>query len=581
MNRKFKKFLCILLSVICCLLFAVPSHAADEFTAKYDVTYKVETSGLTSVSQKISLINKLSNVYVTEYSLSIASMNIQNVKARDGLGDLKVSTTESEETTTIRLVFNEKIVGKDKALNFTLDYEATDLTKKKGQIWEVIIPKVTNIEEIDDYSLKLDIPLDLGRAAYLSPKPARSQPPLYFFDKTAATKGIMAAFGECQIFDFQISYHLKNTNITSKKMFITLPPETDYQKIIYQNIEPKPEDIFVDPDGNWLASYELKPKENIDIITSGSAQILMKSQNGEHRTQSLENYLLPQEYWEVNDPKILELAKKLKTAKKIYDFVVETLSYNYERIGKAERLGAIKALTDPGSALCMEFTDLFITLCRAAGIPAREVNGFAYTENPQLKPLSLKEDILHAWPEYWDEKNKVWKPVDPTWEKTTGGIDFFNKLDLNHFAFVFHGMKSDFPQAPGEDPEKNVEVSFAESLQKIKEETQVEFNLPEKAIAGFPVSGNIVIENTGNVAFHDLNLTINSQSLSVDILPPFDSRSFPINLEKTNWWQSKLEKVIVDINQYHFEKEVEIKPFFFQIGSFLTKLLFHAKNLFR
>lgn len=582
MSKNLKRFLLIGLLGYLVIGLLAPVHAADEFIAKYDVTYKVHPSGLTTVAQKISLTNKLSNIYATEYSLNTGSLDIQNIKAWDGLGPLKTSISKLNDSTIISLVFNEKVVGKDKTLNFTLEYETGDLANKKGQIWEIIIPKLSNIEEIDDYRLALNVPLQLGKAAYLSPKPFKTQPPFYFFNKTAAAKGIMAAFGDCQIFNFEISYHLENPSFTFEKFQIPLPPDTLYQKIVYQKIEPEPEEIIVDEDGNWLASYKLGPKKELNIITSGSAQIHLKpTTNNQQPTTNLEDYLKPQKYWEVDDPEIQGIAKKLKTPEKIYDFVIKTLKYDYQRIEEAERLGAKKALANPNSALCMEFTDLFIALSRAAGIPAREINGFAHTENPRLKPLSLREDILHAWPEYWDEKGGIWVPVDPTWEKTTGGVDFFNKLDLNHFAFVIHGMKSDFPRPPGEGPQKNIKVTFAESLSKIREELKVNFNLPKKATAGFSILGNINLVNTGNVAFHNLDLVINSRRYPIASLPPFTSRSFPTTLAKTHWWESKVEKINVDVNQYHFEWEIKIQPFFFQIGSFLTKLFLRAKNLFR
>ena len=56
----------------------------------------------------------------------------------------------------------------------------------------------------------------------------------------------------------------------------------------------------------------------------------------------------------------------------------------------------------------MEFTDLFVAIARAAGIPARESVGYAYTTNSRLRPLSLVTDVLHAWPEYYDADKKIW-----------------------------------------------------------------------------------------------------------------------------------------------------------------------------
>jgi len=83
----------------------------------------------------------------------------------------------------------------------------------------------------------------------------------------------------------------------------------------------------------------------------------------------------------------------------------------------------------------MEFTDTFITLVRALGIPAREINGYAYAQNDRLRPLGLEQDVLHSWPEYYDFASQTWQQVDPTWGNTTGGLDYFHKFDLDHFTF--------------------------------------------------------------------------------------------------------------------------------------------------
>src|SRR5205085_322452 len=146
-------------------------------------------------------------------------------------------------------------------------------------------------------------------------------------------------------------------------------------------------------------------------------------------------------YWQTNDPAIKALGQELKTPKDIYEYVVKTLSYDFTRVTDDKpRLGAALALKNPTSAVCREFTDLFIAIARSAGIPAREVDGFAYTENAKQRPLSLVKDILHAWPEYYDTNKKTWVMVDPTWGSTTGGIDYFQVLDLDHFAFAIKGI---------------------------------------------------------------------------------------------------------------------------------------------
>ncbi len=57
---------------------------------------------------------------------------------------------------------------------------------------------------------------------------------------------------------------------------------------------------------------------------------------------------------------------------------------------------------------CTEHALLFVTLARAAGLPAREVGGVAYVNRPPLFGW-------HAWAEVHD--GRQWVTVDPTWDQ--------------------------------------------------------------------------------------------------------------------------------------------------------------------
>ena len=151
-------------------------------------------------------------------------------------------------------------------------------------------------------------------------------------------------------------------------------------------------------------------------------------------------------------------------------------------------------------------------MSRAAGIPAREVNGFAYTQNPNIEPLSLVADVLHAWPEYWDKDKASWVQVDPTWGSTTKGTDFFSKLDLRHFTFVVHGLDYQKPYPPGSyklgpNPQKDVYVALTQASFPPLRNSKIEFHV----ISNVPWADAIVeliIENTGNVAMYDEDLQV-------------------------------------------------------------------------
>ncbi len=561
-------------------------QAADEIETKYDFYYRVNPNGVVNVSQKISLTNKISAVYASQYSFALPMTAVKNIKAFDGEGPCRTEVKQESNSTLITVYFNQQVVGIEKTLTFNLDFDSLETAQKEGDVWEIIIPKIANLNHVDDYNLTLAIPVSFGNPAFIRPSPIEEKDEdnfkVYRFVKSQNIEGgVLATFGLFQTFDFTLFYHLQNPNLSSGETEIALPPDTAFQQISYQKIEPKPINIRVDEDGNWLAKYRLKPKEKIKITLTGQVKILAKPQQGfpSPNSQILEKNLQPDTFWEVNDPQIKELASKLKTARAIYDFIVENLNYNFERVGEEpQRLGAIQTLNNPDQAICMEFSDLFVALARAAGIPARAVDGFAYTEDSRLRPLSLMIDVLHVWPEYYDEDKKAWIPVDPTWGKTTGGIDYFSQTDLRHFAFAIHGENSQTPYPAGSyklpgSLGKDIQVAFGDYQQeKSTPDLKLTFNLPEKIFWGKSKKGEILIQNKGQKAAYEVGVEIENQGLDlisfydkeIKIIPPFSSREIQLEMTTKNIFGNK-GKIKVWLNGQESETEIEVGSLIEQI----------------
>ncbi len=515
-------------------------YASDEFNTDFDVTYRVHETGITEVNNKITLTNIFSNLYATSYSIVLDNINPANIKAYDEKGPLEIIKNITNKTVSLQVKFKDPVVGKDKSRVFWVSFEEPSFAIRTGEVWEVSIPRLSENAKFASYYISLEVPESFGQEAYISPTP-RDIFKLdgllkYKFNKEDIQKtGITAGFGQFQVFSFNLNYHLENPLNKESTTEITLPPDTAFQKVYYTNLNPRPIDMEVDSDGNWIALFNLEPRGRIDVTATGYVQIFASQRPYPKPTQNtLNENLLEQTYWEVSNPIITNEVKNLKTASQIYNFVSNKLKYDYNRVKpNVERLGASAALQNPDSAICMEFTDLFIALARAAGIPAREVNGFAYTENPEIQPLSLVNDVLHAWPEYYDFDKGVWIPVDPTWASTTGGVDYFNKLDLRHFSFVIHGKSSTQPYPAGSyklgsNPQKDVFVSFGSLPVDRNSKITIKANLSK----WIPLVANkldIAISNPGPSAIYNIvpkiyfdEVAIKSDN-SFDILMPFQT----------------------------------------------------------
>lgn len=94
--------------------------------------------------------------------------------------------------------------------------------------------------------------------------------------------------------------------------------------------------------------------------------------------------------------------------------------YNYVRKTYGANANTALAVLENAAGDCTEHTLLFVTLARAAGIPAREVGGVAFV-NVHGRPLFG----WHAWAEIHD--GEQWVSVDPTWD------EFY--VDATHIKF--------------------------------------------------------------------------------------------------------------------------------------------------
>ena len=607
------------LAVVATLVVARPSSvfAEGEFSTSYDVIYEVLETGETQVTQNISLTNKTKDYYASEYTLVIGSPRVQGIVATDPNGTLKTDIQIQEDSTQIHVTFNSPVVGLDKTLNWTLKYKSLDTAVKSGQVWEVNIPRLSPQAEIESYNVTLLTPLSFGPLMYISPEPVNQSPfakasgdlrQFTFSKEQLEQGGASAGFGEYQLFSFSLKYHLHNPGAFSGLATIALPPDIlARQEIIFESLEPAPQKIYTDEDGNYLADYKLSGGQKLDIEFKGLARIFNQPINPREGgsfakipTPLIENYTKQQPFWEVDHPEIQNQAKVIVDRRKtvaenawaIYDFVSQRLTYNKE-VGASytDRGGAVLALNEPQNVVCMGFTDLFVALARAAGIPARELNGYAYTSDNVLKPLSIEfrgSDVLHAWPEFYDP-HFGWVAVDPTWGSTTNGLDYFSKLDTNHFVFAIKGLSSEEPLPAGAykldaDTDGDVQVGFSSSTLSDWQPANLEvnFEIGQTNIAGLPLTGKIRVKNTGQRTAFGVRANVSGvNGLAIDIalgkenrlgdILPGQEKEFRVSLHapRLNVRADDALKLTLtyknfddEVQSAEFEHPVSVYPFF-------------------
>ncbi len=574
-----KKILFLFIFFVFFIVFSPSANAESNFSTYYNVIYQVSDDGNTKVTLNVDLTNDTTDFYASSYSVQTGFREISNIKASDLGGNLKYAAEKNDKGTVLSFDFNKKVVGINNTQKFEVSFTTGEIAKNYGSIWEVNIPGVTDQENYSTFNVRVDVPQDFGNPEIIKPQIIdlkTSKNSLYFSKNDLGLGGISIAYGSNQIYTFDLSYHLQNKNLFPVTTEIAIPSNNNYQEIKINDISPRPMDVTIDKDGNWLAKYRLLPSRTENIVVRGVASVSYKPRREALTKDQKQMYLAPQKYWEADNPEIKKIANQLKTPEAIYKYVVDNLNYDPARVKEVQvRAGAAGVLKNKNSAVCLEFTDLFIALARAAGIPARAVEGYANTSNSAQRPLSLFKDVLHSWPEYYDQEKNSWIMVDRTWQNTTQGIDYFNVFDFYHLAFVIKGVDSEYPvpaggyKIPGKQSTQDVRVTTSKSYEKTQPTLSASTNFSKTYLGGLPITGEIIINNDSGVLAPNQTVTVTSeklvpfsQNLYFDKIPPFGKKIIPVKFNSKSFLTNERDIIKITIGKQTLEKQVTVSAFY-------------------
>ncbi|GIK83610.1 MAG: hypothetical protein BroJett025_02320 [Patescibacteria group bacterium] len=510
-------------------VLAQENTAKENFNTTIETTYRVSRDGNTFVSHHIRITNKTPTIYLKQYALKTTYFGLQNIIVKSGSKEIPANIVSNESGTSIGITFEDEVVGQGKVRDFTIEYSNPDVALVAGRVLEVHIPQLGDENTFDSNRTILYTPVFFSLPVRVTPTPTSSE-----FVQTEAKivfdlpKGepISAIFGTEQNYKMTLRYHLENPSSSPAIAQIALPPDTQYQKLHYHDLDPLPEEIKQDADGNWIASYKI-PASSVTVVhLTAVAQVTLEPNIIVPGVPVQKNHTQNDKYWESNNSIIKEKAQSFPTAESIYDHVVDTLQYSRREITleTLTRYGAVDAFKNSEDAVCQEFTDSFIAIARAANIPARRLVGYAYSENSILRPLSFAGDILHSWPEYFDQQQNRWIPIDPTWGNTTGGVDYFNLFDLNHIVFAINGNSSTLPNPAGsykalsQEETKDVDVTISdEPFPNIG--PAISTKVEQKKFFFIPIPGmfTISISNDTGQAWYDIQPQIIAQDPEIDV----------------------------------------------------------------
>jgi len=126
--------------------------------------------------------------------------------------------------------------------------------------------------------------------------------------------------------------------------------------------------------------------------------------------EELKKYTSPEKWVESDHAEIGAALGKIRSHKsekvmveRILNYVTKTMKYSGYN---SNDMGAVASLTKKQGD-CNEYTDLFVALCRARGIPARSIAGVSANWKANDTPKHSRAEVFLV--------NYGWVPIDPLW----------------------------------------------------------------------------------------------------------------------------------------------------------------------
>lgn len=551
-----RRFLFLILTFS--LVFPIRVQADDRFALSANLKYEVHSDGNTTVTQQFTLTNNANDYYVQKYQVAIGDSEIYNLHASDDQGLLTLNQIKTGKQLSAEIFFRQPVLGFGKSYQWLVTYDTPSIASKVGRLWQVKIPQPQLASETIPYTTSLIVPTSFGPAVFTSPQ----TPNLTWLEPVKKT-GYSAVFdpnpdiSPYQAYDFRLTYQLYNSRLYPVIAEVPLPPDTEYQKIYLSYLNPRPQDVVVTPDGNWLARYYLGAVGRLEIIASGSAAVQINPTLKPFTLFSQATYTEEQPFWPAKDTLIRLKSQQLGTSDAVFDYTVNRI--NLTGANKS-RLGAQKVFLSSQGTNSLDLADVFVTMNRSLTIPTKEITGLVW---------QAQKPVLQSWVAFYNQQNLYWQMADPYQAKLLSSSTGINSWDFNHLVLALYGQDSGLPNLPVV-PDQVVLTPVSRDLSPNQlPKIAYHANVPSLATAGFPISATVFLENLGPTLSPGeiLNLdasqiTLTQKSINSGPMPPFAVREINLPVEPTGILSDNNAIISLTISGHHETHNLTIQPLY-------------------
>lgn len=209
-------------------------------------------------------------------------------------------------------------------------------------------------------------------------------------------------------------------------VYVPLPQNSSVQKGFVASIEPPPTRYVRDEDGNVYAIVEVKAGPSGRVWLNASYVVVVASYRLEGEVYAwpplelVRRYTSSSGYWDVYNGTLIDLAYRVgyadaptEVARRLAEWVVRRVSYRVQLSRLGSNHAIVRRLFDYAIVGdCVEVADVYVTMARILGLPARTAFGLLLLDTAGRMWLNLStmayegEALLehwggHMWPQIY------------------------------------------------------------------------------------------------------------------------------------------------------------------------------------
>ncbi len=245
------------------------------YTTTISATYDFATSASTKVNLDYTLTNTSATTFVQSYQVNLPHSNLTGLVLQPKDQEIDSQETIADNHTIMDLTFLNQVVGQGQERQFALEYSDSNLITIRGKHIVIKIPPPTSDPTLNSYTAQVTVPTSFGVPDIITPTPTDTIPrageTIYQFSQTTPAE-ITFQYGDKQIAQFDFSVPLHNQKSTSLYHQVTLPLDSDQEKLFYATLYPYPTYHQV-IDNSWQLFYLLRPGEQITVAGNGYLEL--------------------------------------------------------------------------------------------------------------------------------------------------------------------------------------------------------------------------------------------------------------------------------------------------------------------